>query len=335
MPGGSWGTSGSLDPDFSRREAAPIKKQTKQGFTIVELVAAIVVLAFAALVLAVMMNTAWQLRAQAKAWQDQAAQLNPSTAQSSGLPAGLTLNSGSAALTASGSYSRSAGGLLGVWVWYPLTMDWSALTQSKVAAQPLPASGAGDPLALAAPQPPAAALPGSFSASGSTGGEGYAPAMAASAIGVDQHVSVVLRQEFLYLRGGEGGQGDISSAYEKGGSPGSLTAAPASGSDQPLLVYVAGPLTVSSIPKGEGSPAHAWTWQPGWYAVPAGADLFSASLNEAEVQNWRLDFSGILRRDGSRPVSNGDLTDAERAELAQRLDKAYARLVLAGVTFGP
>ena len=46
-----------------------MKPSAKKGFTIVELVAAMVVLTFAALILAVCMGTAWKLRAQAASWQ--------------------------------------------------------------------------------------------------------------------------------------------------------------------------------------------------------------------------------------------------------------------------
>lgn len=294
-----------------------------------------VVLAFAALVLAVMMSTAWKLRAQAKGWQDQAAQLNTSTAHNMGDKASLTLRGGGVTLSAAGSCSRSAGGLLSVWVHYPSTMDWSALTESKVAAKDPPPAAAGDPLALAAPQKPSAAFPSdSFSGSASTEGGAYAPAMAASAIKVDQHASVVLRQEFLYLAGGADGSGDISSAYEKGGSPGSLTVLPASGNGQPLLVYVAGPLTVNCIVKEQGIDS-SLRWEPGWYAVPAGTDLLDLGYKSDIFNNWRLDYSGVLRENGSRPGSNADLTAAERAALAQRLDEAYARLVLAGASFEP
>lgn len=45
-----------------------MKPSAKKGFTIVELVAAMVVLTFAALILAVCMGTAWKLRAQAASW---------------------------------------------------------------------------------------------------------------------------------------------------------------------------------------------------------------------------------------------------------------------------
>lgn len=77
-----------------------MKPSAKKGFTIVELVAAMVVLTFAALILAVCMGTAWKLRAQAASWQASGAQLNSITAQKLGSPAKLTLTSGSSSLTA-------------------------------------------------------------------------------------------------------------------------------------------------------------------------------------------------------------------------------------------
>lgn len=317
-----------------------MKPSAKKGFTIVDLVATMVVLTFAALILAVCMGTAWKLRAQAASWQASGAQLNSITAQKLGSPAKLTLTSGSSSLTAgpgshggAGGYYRSLDGLASAWVYYPDTMDWSALNGSGLAPQPAPASAQGDPLELAVPTAPAGLADLSFSVSGGTEGEGYGPVLGAGSIQVDRHVSVVLRQEFLYLAGGGGGKGDISSVYKAGGSPGSLTAAPASANGQPLLVYVAAELHVNRIQEGEG--VLSWAWQPGWYAVPAGTDLFSADLSADTARTWRLDYQGIAREGGNPPSGNGDLTADERSALVQRLDEAYARLVLAGVTFQP
>lgn len=314
-----------------------MKPSAKKGFTIVELVAAMVVLTFAALILTVCMGTAWKLRAQAAAWQASGAQLNSSAAQKLGSPAKLTLTSGGgSSLTAgpgisrgAGGYSLSLDGLTSAWVYYPDTMDWSALNESGLLPRPAPPPTQGDPLELAVPTAPADLANLSFSVSGGTEGEGYGPVLGAGSILVDQHVSVVLRQEFLYLAGG-----DISSVYKAGGSPGSLTAAPASGNGQPLLVYVAAELKVNCIVSGEGG-AHSWAWQPGWYAVPAGTDLFSAELSADTARAWRLDYQGVTREGGAPPLGNGDLTADERSALVQRLDEAYARLVLAGVTFQP
>lgn len=311
-----------------------MRPSTKKGFTIVELVAAMVVLTFAALILAVCMNTAWKLRAQAVSWQKDSALLGGNATQKLGRPAALTLEGGGRSFTAPesvGSYAR-VNDLLTAWLHYPHTLDWSDLNESGVSPQGLPPPEAGDPLTLPAPEAPALQKL-SFASSASTDGGAYdyGAALGVSELLVDQHVSVTLRQEFLYLAGGGSGQGDITSVYKKGGAPGSLTAAPKSGNDQPLLVYVAAPLTVSCILQGEG-PAHAWVWEPGWYAVPAGTDLFSNALDAETARAWRLDYMSIARPGGAQPSGNDALTRQERAELAERLDKAYARLVLAGVT---
>lgn len=302
-----------------------MKQCSKKGFTIVELVAAMVVLAFAALVLTVMMGAAWRLRTEAGSWQNSNAQLGSYSAQRAGYPATLTLRGGKTLTTPDGVGSYMAvEGLVTAWAYYPKTMDWSTLTESGAGAQARPAAGAGDPLALAAPsEPTLQKLSFSSSASTDAGAYNYGAAVGVSELLVDQHASVVLRQEFLYLAG------DVSSAYAQGGAPGSLTAAPKSGNGQPLLVYVANPLKVSRIVKEQGETF--WIWQPGWYAVPAGTDLFSSTLGEAEAQTWRLDYTGITRADGSHPASNSDLRPSERSELEEKLDKAYARLVLAGV----
>ena len=163
-----------------------MKPSAKKGFTIVELVAAMVVLTFAALILAVCMGTAWKLRAQAASWQASGAQLNSITAQKLGSPAKLTLTSGSSSLTAgpgshggAGGYYRSLDGLASAWVYYPDTMDWSALNGSGLAPQPAPASAQGDPLELAVPTAPAGLADLSFSVSGGTEGEGYGPGLGA------------------------------------------------------------------------------------------------------------------------------------------------------------
>lgn len=306
-----------------------MNRTRKKGFTLVELVVAMVVLTFASLILAVCMQTAWKLRTEAVKWQNAGADLNVSAVSGLGAKAKLTLTGGLANLTASDAVGRAfslPAGLKVVSAYYPLTMDWSALRESGVQPASASFSGSTDPLALSTPNPPSG---GTGTGGSPTFAEGNhvlqkdVPALSLTSLTLTEtHTNLVIPQEFWYL------SGDLSTSYGKGGVPGTANVIPASGNNQPLLVYVAKNCNVYRIEREVSASAPAWVWTPGWYAVPAGTDLFSAELNADTAQKWRLDYTRY------NLTGNDALTDPQRAELQAELDKAYARLILAGVTFG-
>ena len=296
-------------------------RKTKQGFTLIELIVAMVVLSLAGLILAVCMRTAWKMKAQASLWQQDNAELSDQVAQNdpAAKPAKVNLLPvGNLALKLTTEAGRwfTVNGVNGVTVNFE-SMDWSALRQSGAQAQPVPTPAPDWLEFTAAPVNKPANDPILLPDSGNyTTGEAPLATADGAYLAVDQfelkspHTNLMLTAEAVSLNG------NITAEENS-----SITAAPASGG-QPLLLYAG---AACSVLVG-GTPRAALA--TGWYAVPAGTDLLAAGQDD--WNGWLLNQASFV---DPVPLPGAEPEAAEKQRLAAltaELDKAYARLKLAG-----
>lgn len=285
----------------------------KQGFTIVEIVVAMVLLGIAGVLLATSVRTAGLLRVQAQSWQnaDEALgqTLADAAAKESGTPKTVTLTDGTKTLTASGVTDSDIGA---VWVNVPSLED-SLFRFSQVLAQEPP-----DPLAEPQMQAPADKPTksdeiqtlmdanyfenGAFSNSllnpppkvalgcmdtplranrpEASVSQKTAGCWLRDGASLSNSASLVFTEEFLYLGGNIilESQGDAPAP--------AMLVSPASGHGQPALVYVAPEnginITWTKIVEGAEPAVETVNWPQGWYAVPANTDL--AGLHKYGLQ---------------------------------------------------
>lgn len=305
---------------------------TKNGFTVVEIITAMVVIALSGLLLSVCTLSAYRLQAEASFWQKDAALLMESLALNTEADTNvvkekvsLVLDGAKTIAPNESDYSafsytatvdsmvNAQNKLVAVYAFFEKTVDANDLLLSEVAPLNAPAPGAVDPFYLGTPGPdicPPLEIEGA-------GNKDTLQKAVLYAGGITLKPSAnapVVESEFLYLNG------DIT--IEKPGyGTISLTLAPHSGNDQPLLLYLPKPVSIiNAAAEGSSTPLGP----AGWYALPPGTNLLTLTTNTLR------DYALSPLRYGK--TAGDELSAEQQQALSALLDAAHARLVLANVS---
>lgn len=294
----------------------------KQGFTIVEIVVAMVLLGIAGVLLATSVRTAGLLRVQAQSWQNADEALGQTlagaAAKEGGTPKTVTLTDGTKTLTAPGVTDSDIGA---VWVNVPSLED-ALFQHSGAQAQALPGEPAKKELTppeapegstkkqllqdvayfnngftQPAPVEDGGIYQGQIGTLNAVGVNSVSQSAAASWLGgiaLSQGSNLVLGEEVVVL------SGDITAtSLPEDAEAGSLWLLPQSGHDQPALVYVAkeGGVNITwNYTDTEGNTgSQQINFPQGWYAVGPTEEERAAGIAG-------VDLIGLTKYGGGDPA---------------------------------